>query len=101
MNKPNAATIKPFKSALAAKMAMTKAERAMDEASRAETVARHEHYRVGGDGAQAAHEAAKATYLAAHAHARAVCDQAQAQGFWVNSCFNYDATRELILNNMD
>lgn len=106
MNKPNttktASTVKPFKSALAAKSAMTKAERAYVDAMGKAGSIRHQSFSEGWENGEAARQEAKAAMEAARLHAQAVYDQAQAQGFWVKSWyFSHNPTRELILNNMD
>jgi hypothetical protein len=94
--------IKPFKSDRAAKMAMTKAEGAYEDALRADADARRESWKLDCDEGRAMRDAAEAALDVAREYAEAVYAQAQAQGFWVRSQhFGYNPTRDLILANID
>jgi hypothetical protein len=100
MSKPNAATVKPFASARAAKMAMSKAEKAYSAALNARNVAKCGPWT---EAREAAVNAAEAEVQAAAAMGRAVYAQARAQGFWVDSWHFADVnpTRDLITANID
>lgn len=103
---------KPFKSARAAKMAYTKAEKAWDakrsegHAARA-TICRT--MREQGSMASDDYRACVATEKRCEAEAavlfetaRAIYNRAKEQGFYINSWhFGYNATRDLIAANMD
>jgi hypothetical protein len=94
--------IKPFKSNLAAKMAMTKAERAYEDAMRADADARRESWKLDCDEGRAMRDAAEAALDVAREYAEAVYAQAQAQGFYVKTWyFGSNPTRDLIHANID
>lgn len=99
--------IKPFKSDRAAKMAMTKAERAYNEAQTA-TGGYYGRCVQDPNNHQTTEEILadlrklEALRDQAHDYAAAVYEQARSQGFWVKSwCFGYNPTRDLIHANID
>ena len=96
-------TVKPFKSARAAKLAMTKAENAYKAALAAfgnkfrEISSRPDH-----DAWSKEYEAAKSVLEDARLMGNAVYAQAQAQRFYVKTWyFGSNPTRDLIRDNMD
>lgn len=94
-----------FKSDRAAKMAMTKAEKAYVAMRDARQEAQHAYWRDATNDRSKTEEAlasAEAAYTKAVDHAEAVYAGARAQGFWVRSWhFGYNPTRDLIAANMD
>lgn len=95
--------MKAFKSQLAAKQAMTKAERAYTDA-RCE--ANGAYGRAMQDPSiadpHAYDKASKARASAAYDRMQAIYDQARIQGFWVKSWWcGPNATRDLVAANMD
>ena len=94
-----------FKSDRAAKMAMTKAEKAYVATRDARHDAQHAYWRDGSSDRSKTAEAlaeAEAAYTKALDHAEAVYAGAKAQGFWVRSWhFGPNTTRDLIQANMD
>lgn len=101
----NAAAPLTFKSDRAAKMAMTKAEKAYVAARGARQEAQHAYWRDAVNDRSETAEAlasAEAAYTKALDHAEAVYAGARAQGFWVRSWhFGPNTTRDLIQANMD
>ena len=100
----NKIVVKSFKSERAAKVAMTKAEKAYETARDAVNAVSWA-YRDGGmtwDDFLAKEKAAEKVKDVAWAYAQAVYDQARSQGFWVRSWhFGVNPTRDLIAANMD
>lgn len=99
----NAAAPLTFKSDRAAKMAMTKAEKAYVAARSAVASARHAYWTPADERptAEALAELEAASTKACE-HAEAVYAAARAQGFWVRSWhFGHNPTRDLISANMD
>lgn len=105
-------TTKPFKSARAAKIAYTKAEKAWDAKRSEGWTARdtiREKMRQDGSMPSAEYDALKATEdrCAAEAEAlfetmRLIYNKATAEGHWIKSWhFGHNPTRDLIANNMD
>lgn len=105
MTTTNNAAPLTFKSDRAAKMAMTKAEKAYVAASGARQEAQHAYWRDAVNDRSKTAEAlaeAEAAYAKALAHAENVYAGARAQGFWVRSWhFGHNPTRDLISANMD
>lgn len=96
------AAVKPFKSNLAAKQAMTKAEKAYVDARCAANCAYRDAMEMEGVNPSEYHQQKQAECDAAWDYAQAVYDQAKAQGFWVKSWhFGSNPTRDLIAANMD
>jgi len=96
----NLPTIAPFKSERAAKIAMTKAEKAYSAAMQAVSILRCQPVNV--DSSQE-WDAARATENAAFDLGSAVYAQAKRQGFYVRSWYFSDCnpTRDLIHANRD
>lgn len=92
-----------FKSDRAAKMAMTKAEKAYVAARSAVASARHAYWTPADERPTAETVAElEAASTKACEHAEAVYAAAHAQGFWVRSWhFGHNPTRDLIAANMD
>lgn len=101
----NAAAPLTFKSDRAAKMAMTKAEKAYVATRNARHDAQHAYWRDATSSRDKSAEAlaeAEAAYTKALDHAENVYASARAQGFWVRSWhFGHNPTRDLISANMD
>ncbi len=93
--------MKPFKSERAAKIAMTKAERAYIETPGSSSAYRDAMNTPGADPVEESRKAEDAR-KAAYEHMSAVYENAKASGFYVRSWyFGTNATRDLIAANMD